>query len=195
MPFVFVLILSLVLLAPLVLIRVLVRMQGRLRRSEEDLQALSWRLDRLEREATAPVAPASAPEAAPMLSPSPGPPAREIEGELRAAVSGVIPEVAPVVSESVPAPASPVAGAPSTVQSPDLPQGARGPFAGIQWEQFMGVKLFAWVGGFALFLAVALFIKYSFENNWISPAIRVAMGFLAGLGLLAGGGGFEAPGV
>jgi len=51
----------------------------------------------------------------------------------------------------------------------------------------MGVKLFAWVGGFALFLAVAFFVKYSFENNLISPQLRVASGFLAGVGLLVGG--------
>ncbi len=51
----------------------------------------------------------------------------------------------------------------------------------------MGVKGFAWVGGFALFLGVAFFIKYSFDNNLISPQLRVAIGFLTGLGLLVGG--------
>lgn len=58
---------------------------------------------------------------------------------------------------------------------------------GIDWEQFLGVKLFAWVGGFALFLAAAFFVKYSFDNNLISPAMRVAAGFAGGLGLLIGG--------
>jgi uncharacterized membrane protein len=57
----------------------------------------------------------------------------------------------------------------------------------INWEQFMGVKGFAWLGGFALFLGVAFFVKYSFDNNLVSPELRVAIGFLAGLGLLAGG--------
>jgi uncharacterized membrane protein len=57
----------------------------------------------------------------------------------------------------------------------------------INWEQFMGVKLFAWIGGFALFLAVAFFVKYSFDNNLISPALRVTMGFITGVGLLVGG--------
>lgn len=51
----------------------------------------------------------------------------------------------------------------------------------------MGVKLFAWLGGLALFLGVAFFIKYSFDNNLVPPQLRVAMGFLAGLGLLIGG--------
>ena len=57
----------------------------------------------------------------------------------------------------------------------------------INWEQFMGVKLFAWLGGLALFLGVAFFIKYSFDNNLVSPELRVALGFVIGLGLLAGG--------
>jgi len=51
----------------------------------------------------------------------------------------------------------------------------------------MGVKGFAWLGGFALFLGIAFFIKYSFDNNLISPAMRVAIGFITGLGLLGGG--------
>jgi hypothetical protein len=57
----------------------------------------------------------------------------------------------------------------------------------LNWEQFMGVKGFAWAGGFALFLGVAFFIKYSFDNNLVPPELRVAAGFLTGLGLLAGG--------
>src|SRR5437016_4173328 len=57
----------------------------------------------------------------------------------------------------------------------------------IDWEQFMGAKMFAWVGGFALFLGVAFFVKYSFEHNLISPELRVAIGFLAGMALVVGG--------
>lgn len=57
----------------------------------------------------------------------------------------------------------------------------------INWEQFMGVKLFAWLGGLALFLGVAFFVKYSFDNNLIRPEVRMAIGFLGGLGLLIGG--------
>jgi hypothetical protein len=57
----------------------------------------------------------------------------------------------------------------------------------IGWEKFMGVKLFAWVGGLALFLAVAFFVKHAFDNNLIPPSVRIAMGFLVGLGLIIGG--------
>ncbi|HEV2328222.1 MAG TPA: DUF2339 domain-containing protein [Verrucomicrobiae bacterium] len=67
------------------------------------------------------------------------------------------------------------------------PEPTHKPATAINWEQFMGVKGFAWLGGFALFLGVALFIKYSFDNNLVPPTLRVAIGFVAGLGLVVGG--------
>ena len=57
----------------------------------------------------------------------------------------------------------------------------------INWEKVLGVQLFAWVGGLALFLGVAFFVKYSFENNLISPQLRVALGFLFGIGMMIAG--------
>ncbi len=65
-------------------------------------------------------------------------------------------------------------------------------FPQINWERFMGVNLFAWIGGFALFLGVAFFVKYSIDNNLISPQLRVAIGFLLGAGLLVTGVRFSA---
>jgi uncharacterized membrane protein len=49
------------------------------------------------------------------------------------------------------------------------------------------VKLFAWIGGFVLFLGIVFLVKYSFENNLIGPAMRVAIGTALGLGLIATG--------
>ncbi|MSU60821.1 MAG: DUF2339 domain-containing protein [Pedosphaera sp.] len=57
----------------------------------------------------------------------------------------------------------------------------------LNWEQFMGAKLYAWIGGITLFLAVAYFVKLSFDRGWLPPEVRVAMGFLLGLGLVVGG--------
>jgi uncharacterized membrane protein len=51
----------------------------------------------------------------------------------------------------------------------------------------MGAKMFAWIGGLALFLGVAFFVKYSFEHNLIPPEVRVAIGFIAGVALIVGG--------
>jgi len=68
-----------------------------------------------------------------------------------------------------------------------VPQIATPPRPPINWEQFMGAKLFAWIGGLALFLGVAFFVKYSFEHNLISPELRVAIGFAVGVSLVIGG--------
>ncbi|HEX2861022.1 MAG TPA: DUF2339 domain-containing protein, partial [Lacunisphaera sp.] len=61
------------------------------------------------------------------------------------------------------------------------------PKPAINWEQFMGAKLFAWLGGVALFLGVAFFVKYSFEHDLIPPEVRVALGFLTAAALIVGG--------
>jgi uncharacterized membrane protein len=88
----------------------------------------------------------------------------------------------PVVSEQRPTAVPPPPPIPAT---PTPPPRAKAPV--INWEQFMGVKGFAWIGGVALFLGVAFFVKYSFDNNLLPPELRVAIGFLTGLGLLVVG--------
>jgi uncharacterized membrane protein len=88
--------------------------------------------------------------------------------------------VGPVVAASRPASAPKFAPPPPVV-------GATRTAPVINWEQFMGAKLFAWVGGFALFLGVAFFVKYSFEHNLVPAEIRVAIGFVIGFALLMGG--------
>jgi hypothetical protein len=57
----------------------------------------------------------------------------------------------------------------------------------INWEQFLGVKGFAYAAGLAFFLGIAFAIKYSFDHNLISPELRMAFGFLTGIALLIGG--------
>jgi uncharacterized membrane protein len=76
---------------------------------------------------------------------------------------------------------------PQELLTPKATQVAKPTKPPINWEQFMGAKLFAWVGGFALFLGIAFFIKYSFEHNLIPPELRIAIGFVAGAGLIVGG--------
>lgn len=86
------------------------------------------------------------------------------------------------IATSAPLTAPPPVAMPKPAPAPPSPT-----MPSINWEQFMGVKLFAWVGGLAAFLGVAFFVKYSFDNNLISPELRVAIGFLAGIGTLIGG--------
>ena len=80
----------------------------------------------------------------------------------------------PVASETAPGP-PPI---PAELLEPSAPKSARPVKLPIDWEQFMGAKLFAWIGGLALFLGVAFFVKYSFEHNLIPPELRVAIGFV-----------------
>src|SRR5438874_8038377 len=89
----------------------------------------------------------------------------------------------PVVSKATPEPPQ----IPQELLKPSAPQIARPSKPPIDWEQFMGAKLFAWIGGFALFLGIAFFVKYSFEHNLIPPELRVAIGFVVGAGLVVGG--------
>jgi uncharacterized membrane protein len=80
---------------------------------------------------------------------------------------------------------------PLPIPAPRLPSVAPPPppplRPAIDWEAFMGVKLFAWIGGFVLFLGVVFLVKYSFENNLITPRMRIAIGTLIGLSLIAAG--------
>ncbi len=75
--------------------------------------------------------------------------------------------------------ASPASSAPPRPIPPPVPQ--------LTMEQFIGGKLLAWVGGLVLFLGVIFFVKLSIERGWLPPGLRVLIGFVTGLGLLAGG--------
>jgi uncharacterized membrane protein len=54
----------------------------------------------------------------------------------------------------------------------------------VDWELFTGVKLFAWLGGLALFVGAGFFVKYSIDRNLIPPTVRLAAGALTGIGLI-----------
>jgi len=96
-----------------------------------------------------------------------------------ASVPPPLPKEVLAAAASVPPPAPPQPpSAALPAPQPSLPA--------INWEQFMGAKLFAWIGGLALFLGVAFFVKYSFEHNLIPPEMRVAIGFVVGLALVVG---------
>jgi hypothetical protein len=75
-------------------------------------------------------------------------------------------------------------GGPPPIKPPPAPRPAR---SAIDWEAFLGVKLFAWIGGFVLFLGIIFLVKYSFENNLITPGMRVVIGTVVGLALIVTG--------
>ncbi|MBV9924376.1 MAG: DUF2339 domain-containing protein [Acidobacteria bacterium] len=51
-------------------------------------------------------------------------------------------------------------------------------------ESLIGGSVFSWAGIILVAFAAAFALKYAFDRDWISPAIRVTLGALAGLGLL-----------
>jgi Predicted membrane protein (DUF2339) len=111
-------------------------------------------------------------------------PAAALQPKMEAAPPSIpVMTPAPMVPQTTPTP-PPI---PRELLEPTTPQIARPSKPPFDWEQFMGAKLFAWIGGLALFLGVAFFVKYSFEHNLIPPSLRVAIGFIVGAGLVIGG--------
>ena len=157
------------------------------------LESETLRLRQLQERESAPP-----PQPQPSPAPAPAPPPKPIIIGLPT-TPPVIPEMPPPIPSPIPPVREirPVFTEQSSAYGQAVPPVEPPPTIGpeptgkvapkINWEQFMGVKGFAWVGGFALFLGVVLFIKYSFDNNLVPPSVRVAIGFLAGIGLVIGG--------
>lgn len=155
----------------------------KIRAHDAEVEALRQRLAYLDaelkelRRPPAPPATAAAPVPAPaVVTPPP----------VIATPPPVPPAPAAAVPEPPPPPLPPVITPPPVIPSPPAaPEPVRR--AAINWELFMGAKLFAWLGGLALFLGVAFFVKYSFEHDLVPPELRVTLGFLTGAGLIVGG--------
>jgi uncharacterized membrane protein len=148
----------------------------RLRALREELAALAARLAALERRDSLPRVQDPKPEKvvippSPLLARTDAPTEKLDERKL------VPPGAGPAVPPPFPVP--PLLPPPLPVAPPPP---ATTPF---NWEAFMGVKLFAWLGGLALFLGVVFLVKYSFENNLVTPFARVTIGVAIAGGLIA----------
>jgi uncharacterized membrane protein len=132
----------------------------RLRRIRKAIEALSERVASLEKK----IGETAARPAVAEKVPIPPSPLLATPPPIPASLKGAPPHVAPSI------PSSPTPGAPS-----------------FNWEAFMGVKLFAWLGGFALFLGIVFLVKYSFENNLITPLGRIVIGATVAIALVGSG--------
>jgi uncharacterized membrane protein len=54
-------------------------------------------------------------------------------------------------------------------------------------EAKLGKQWMTWVGAVVLFLSAGFFVKYAFEQRWLTEGPRVILGVVAGLGVLAAG--------
>jgi uncharacterized membrane protein len=123
--------------------------------------------------------------AAPVASAEPeAPPAAEAAGE-----------------EPAPTPASPEPPRP-TALVPPIPAAAPQPPRGADFEARLGSRWAVWVGGVALALGGLFLVRYSIEQNLLSPGARIALGGLFALALIAAGEwlrrreqGFALPGI
>ncbi|MCA0316868.1 MAG: DUF2339 domain-containing protein [Proteobacteria bacterium] len=142
------------------------------------------------REAGAPMPPLAAdltpPEAvvepAPVIEPLPGAePVPPVETEVGAGEPVPARRTVPAFTSSEPLPAvDPVTEPPAPAQ----PAAATG-LGGL--EETIGSRWAVWVGALALGLGGIFLVRYSIEQGLVGPGMRIALGFLFSLALLAGG--------
>lgn len=171
---------------------------ARASRVQREVEALRARLSSLEASIAAgaarqpqPAAPAAPPQPRAAEPPVPEPTPRPQPAPVPAAPAAPPPRLPdptawpdpgewPAPAEPGPE-ASPV-GAPSAGDEP------------ASLEEVIGARLMLWVGAVVLVLGVAFFLKYAFDNEWITESMRIALGVAAGLTLVAAGNRFASRG-
>jgi uncharacterized membrane protein len=139
------------------------------RKAFNQIEALRARLDAME---------AAAPRAIIAAAAPPPPPMAETE----IPVAPLAPdEIDAEVSEDAAAPGQP----PPLPPMPDAPVSA--PQAGPGFEERVGTRWVVWVGGLTLALGGFFLVRYSIEQGLLGPGVRVLLGGLFALALLAAG--------
>jgi uncharacterized membrane protein len=92
----------------------------------------------------------------------------------------------PAIEEAAPPePAAPEQVVPPSVPPPPRPP--RAPPREVGFEERFGTRWVVWIGGLALALGGIFLVRYSIEQGWIGPGVRIALGGLLALVLIAGG--------
>jgi uncharacterized membrane protein len=101
--------------------------------------------------------------------------------------------VAEAVTPPPPAPPfepEPDAAAPAAPAQPWQPVAVQPPITAqpqVGWEQRLGARAFIWIGAVTLALAAVFLVRYSIEEGYLSPQVRVILAALFGFALIGGG--------
>src|SRR5579864_5383329 len=144
----------------------------KLRELEQRILGIEKALGRLIEQGTAPGDPARTAE------PIPSPAARP------ATPIPPPPQTTPPPPQPISPPIRTVPLAPPTIPARQPEQFSAESAAAPDFENVVAGKWLNYVGIVALLFATAFFIKYAFDNNWVGPRGRVAIGLLAGTVLL-----------
>lgn len=163
---------------------------------QRDIGRLASQLRALEQQLAAPGAGATAPDAQAAEGVAPGAGtggAAAAVGQAGAAgaaeVEGLPGRPGPAAAPAV-GPAAPEAA----VERAAVPRAAA-PRAPASLESRIGGRWLLYVAIATLVLGTSYFIKYAFENDWVTPPLRVALGALGGAALVEGGRRFGARGL
>src|SRR5579871_3160209 len=141
------------------------------RRSRKQIDALRARLDLLE----------AAGEQAARAVPSPTPHEPTVESAAPAPTVQPVSEPPPLAPEAAAAEAEIPAPTVAPPPLPPLPPSEPG------FEERIGTRWVVWIGGLALALGGFFLVRYSIEAGLIGPRVRVLLGGVFALALLAGG--------
>jgi uncharacterized membrane protein len=139
------------------------------RKAFNQIDALRARLDAME---------AAAPRAAGAAAAPPPPPLAETEIPIAPLATD---EIDTTVTDDTAAPGQP----PPLPPMPDTPVPASEPGPG--FEERVGTRWVVWVGGLTLALGGFFMVRYSIEQGLLGPGVRVLLGGLFALALLAAG--------
>ncbi|MBY0497501.1 MAG: DUF2339 domain-containing protein [Cyanobacteria bacterium] len=155
-------------------------------RQDERITRLTTHLEKLEKEGIA----AAPPVVAPPRPIVPEPPPVMVTSPPKPIVPAPLPVVAPQAARietprlaSPPIPPPPLRPAPSQPEPPP-PEPPPPPAWSFDWEQLVGVRMFSAIAGIALVFAAVFFLRYSIDQGWLQPPVRVVTGIIVAITLL-----------
>ena len=142
------------------------------------LDELQRRMERMERRVST-AAPATPQQMAPARPSATTPPITPAPVAAEPPVAVEPAAVAPRIPEWARQPA------PDAVETPT--RAAAAAATELDLEERIGGRWLQHAGLIVLLLGIAFFLRYAFEHEWLSPAVRVALGVAAGAGMAWGG--------